>query len=136
MQNNLHKLKADKSREPDRNATFGEKSMLIVPLSRIWPLAKLLLSEKNQAFVLAFQVKLLIMNCILTLGFRPFKYFSWRCKHGKVVNAFSLRVLRRLLFSLFSVELYKVCFRKMPENSPYSTDGVVITGCLLSRKES
>jgi len=56
--------------------------------------------------------------------------------HRKTVNAFSLRVLRRLLFSLFNVELYKVCFRKMPENSPYSIDGVVIIGYLLSRKES
>lgn len=56
--------------------------------------------------------------------------------HGKIVNAFSLRVLRRLLFSLFNAELYKVCFRKMPENSPYNIDGAVIMRCLLSRKES
>lgn len=45
---------------------------------------------------------------------------------GKIVNAFSLGILRKLVFSLFNVKLYKVCFRKMPKNSPYSIDGVVI----------
>lgn len=48
--------------------------------------------------------------------------------HGKIANAFSLGVLRRLLFSFFNVELYKLCFSKMPENSPCSIDGVVIVG--------
>ena len=53
---------------------------------------------------------------------------------GTIVNVF--RVLRKMLFALLNIKLYKVCFRKMPKNSPYSIDGVVIIGCLLSRKES
>lgn len=45
----------------------------------------------------------------------------------KIVNR--VGVFRKLLFSLFTVKLYKVSFRKMPENSPCSID---ITGCLWS----
>lgn len=43
-------------------------------------------------------------------------------------------VLRKLLFSLFSVKLYNVCFSKMPGNSPYSIDGIVTIGCLWNLK--
>lgn len=43
-------------------------------------------------------------------------------------------VLRKLLFLLFSVKLYNVCFSKMPENSPNSIDRVVMIGCLLNLK--
>lgn len=47
--------------------------------------------------------------------------------HRKIVNA--VGVFRKLLFSLFSVKLYKISFSKMPENSPYR---IYITGCLWS----
>lgn len=54
--------------------------------------------------------------------------------HEKIANASG--VLRKLLSSFFTIKLYGVYFRKTPENPPYSVDGVVIIGCLLSGKES
>lgn len=53
---------------------------------------------------------------------------------GKIVNARSHRVLRRLFFSLFNVQLYKVCFRKLLEDLHHSV-GVVIIVWLLGGKE-
>lgn len=77
-----------------------------------------------------FQVKLLTINGFSEHSASEYLNTSTgdaSMGHRKIVNA--VGVFRKLLFSLFSVKLYKISFSKMPENSPYR---IYITGCLWS----